>query len=76
MRRQGIESSRLSTVASRPVGVLAIDVVVVHGLPLAIPFDTSGMAMALIEIVISEQSSIVATRPIDAKTIHSITIER
>lgn len=48
----------------------------VHGPPLAIPFDTSGMAMTLIEVVIGEEDAIVTAGAIDPKTIHGITKER
>lgn len=76
MLRQGIVSRRLSTVASRPIGVLAVDVVVVHRLPFPIPFNKSGVAMALIEVVIGEQPAVVAAGAVDSKTIQSISIER
>lgn len=76
MRRQRIESRRFSTIASRPVGVLAIDVVVVHGLLFAIPFNRSDMPMALIEVVVGEQSAVVAAGAVDPKTIQGIPIER
>ncbi|NDG89022.1 MAG: hypothetical protein EBY15_13970 [Gammaproteobacteria bacterium] len=76
MWRQRIESSRLTAVAARSIGVFAVDVVVVHGRPLSIPFNTTGMPMALIEVVISKKIAIVTAGAIDAKTIHRITIER
>ena len=75
MRRQCIVSSRLSTVASRSVWVLTVDVVVVHRLPFSIPFNGSDMPVALIKVVIGEQSAVVSTRSINPKSIQGIAIE-
>ena len=71
-----VEIRWLSTVAARSIGVLAVEMVVVHRRQLAIPYNLSGMPMALIEDVIGQEHTVVPAGAINPKTIHGITIER
>ena len=71
-----VEIRWLSTVAAGSIGVLAIEMVVIHRRQLAVPYNLPGMPMALIEVVIAQEHTLVTAGAIDPKTIHGITIER
>ena len=70
------DGSSRAAVASRPVGEFVVEMVVVHVLLLAVPLDAPNVAVALVQVCVTNQLAIFSAWPVDAKAIHCVPEER
>ena len=64
-----------ASVTARTVGILVVDVVVIHRLPHAIPFYFANVPVTFIEIVVGQWLAVVAERSVDTKAVHGVSIQ-